>query len=448
MPFKMFKLVIRIAAFVGILLSFVCVIGGLVLYGAYRSGAITIPALPDIPDPQTIAPPDVEEFLPDSGTFGSLEDLTEMDPTDTVVLSREVQRRPIVARLPASPKDISTEPDVIGTNIFLAIIMALVFGVTSTVLENILEEEEPRIEAWIGAFGLKKLVNWSRNAFNLSGNSSAGVTALPIIVIVLIGYGAIFALLEVESPLASTAGLVLAVQMTIAVAIVTFASDLAQRMLARIWGNQSKYTLYPANLLTAIITVIASRLFALTPGIVFGAPGGSDIDIPPALQEKRETTLSVVSVILVAAVGVLGFVVSSIIGTVFETPIQVQLALTIGSVLKVLQDISLLVFLIALESVFFDMLPTVNTDGKTIMSWNPIVWAILFLPTAFVFTHFLLNPGSEFLNSFQEANVRFLVFAIMILIWATAALWFYFKFVDDVLQEWVGLKPRPGRRTR
>jgi hypothetical protein len=70
---------------------------------------------------------------------------------------------------------------------------------------------------------------------------------------------------------------------------------------------------------------------------------------------------------------------------------------------------------------------------------------VLFVPVAFLFNHALLNPQSGFVDSFLESNVRFLWFVLFALVGVTAGLWFYFNVVDDVLQEWFGIKPAPAR---
>lgn len=444
---KMFKLVIRLVGLIFLLLTFICAVGGFLIYSSGILNDLPSIALPDIPDREDIVAPSVDA-LPGSGTIGSLDELRNMDGDETVVLSTQVSQRPLLTRLPASPQEVSTDPAVVGTNTFLAIIMAIAFGVTNTVLDNLLEEEEDRIEAWIGAFGLNKPVQSLRNIVSSTGSKGLGgsLLSIPLIVLVLVGYGFIFALLEIETSLFSASGLVLAAQMTVAVAIVTFSGDLARRILSAIWGTRSSYRIYPVSMLTALVTVAVSRAFVLQPGIAFGVPGSSDVDIPPELEEKRERTLAFFSVLLVALVGALFWIGSSLISTVLNAPLNVDVALIVGSPLKVLQDVALLVFLIALESAFFDMMPALNTDGKTIFDWNPVAWAAMFLPTAFVFNHFLLNPTSDFLSSFQESNVRALWFILIVLIGVTGVLWFYFKFVDDLLQEWVGLKRKPRRR--
>jgi uncharacterized membrane protein YjdF len=109
------------------------------------------------------------------------------------------------------------------------------------------------------------------------------------------------------------------------------------------------------------------------------------------------------------------------------------------------QDSSLIIFLAALETAFFGMLPVAYSTGRGLFRWNKLIWVVLFIPITFVFNHALLNPGSEFLASFAVSNVRFMWAILFILVTFTGWLWFYFNVVDDILQEWVGLKRRSGR---
>jgi hypothetical protein len=52
----------------------------------------------------------------------------------------------------------------------------------------------------------------------------------------------------------------------------------------------------------------------------------------------------------------------------------------------------------------------------------------------------LLNPQSGFLDSFFEPNVYVLWALIFALVGFTAALWFYFNVLDDMLREAFGVE--------
>jgi hypothetical protein len=238
----------------------------------------------------------------------------------------------------------------------------------------------------------------------------------------------------------------LAITMAVSVGVVSFAGDVARRFLGRLWRTRSRFNLYPVNLLVAVATVLASRLLILSPGIVFGTPGGADMDLPDdSRRARREVVIAFATLVLLALIGGAGWAFSGVVLSLLDAPFDTRVVAVAARLLSAGQNLSLAVFLVALETMFFEMIPLAYTDGQTIFKWSKLGWAALFVPVAFLFNHALLNPQSGFLGSFEESNVRFLWFVLFVLVGVTAGLWFYFNVVDDVLQEWFGIKPPPAR---
>ncbi|MEJ2151058.1 MAG: hypothetical protein P8Z40_16525, partial [Chloroflexota bacterium] len=273
-----------------------------------------------------------------------------------------------------------------------------------------------------------------------------GCLTLPLIVAIIALYGILFAFLQAGTSIFSRDGVFLAMTMAVSVGLVSFAGDVARRFLGRLWHTRSSFNLYPVNLLVAFATVVASRLLVLHPGIVFGTPGGADMDLPEGSQgARREVAIAFATLALLALIGGAGWVLSGAVLSLLDVPFNARVVEIAAGLLGAGQNLSLAVFLVALETMFFEMIPLAYTDGQTIFKWSKIGWAILFVPVAFLFNHALLNPQSGFLDSFQESNVRFLWFLLFALVGVTAGLWFYFNVMDDVLQEWFGIKPSPAR---
>jgi hypothetical protein len=437
------KLVGRLIGFIVFLCMFAT---ALVLVILVSTGVVNLremfPGLPEPPQIDTSRLPLPEESLPE------VPDLPEqLQPGESVVLSDYVQRRPLLARVPA-PQQLATAPQVVGTNVFLAILMALIFGATSTVLGNMLREEEHRIQAWLQALGIGRLVGWIGRVFRwgTSRGVRRGCLTLPLIVAIVALYGIIFAFLEAGTSIFSRDGVFLAITMAVSVGLVSFAGDVARRFLGRLWHTRSQFNLYPVNLLVAFATVLASRLLVLHPGIVFGTPGGADMSLgDDSRAARREVVLAFATLVLLALIGGIGWALSGVVLSLLSAPFDSRVVQVAASVLGAGQNLSLAVFLVALETMFFEMIPLAYTDGQTIFKWSKLGWAVLFVPVAFLFNHALLNPQSGFVDSFLESNVRFLWFVLFALVGVTAGLWFYFNVVDDVLQEWFGIKPAPAR---
>lgn len=435
------KLVGRMIGF--IIFLFACLIIGVIVV-LFSTGVLDLyqmfPNLPEPPEIDTKGLPSISEAVPG---VPEVELPDTLKPGDTILLKDKVARRPLVARIP-TPQQVVTAPAVVGTNLFLAILMALIFGAVSTIMGNMLRDEEPRIQAWLRALGIAKLVEWSKSVlqWTFGGKIKQGCLTLPLVAGIIALYGIIFALLEPGTSLFSREGVFLAVGMAFSVGIVSFSGDVVRRILARFWRQKSRFALYPANLLVAALTVGFSRLLNISPGIVFGTPGGADVDMPQDDQkhQRREVILSITMLVALAFLASMGWALSGLILSLLDTPVEVRLVDTTAGIVMAVQNANLLLFLVALETLFFEALPLAYGTGATIYNWNKIVWGFLFVPIAFVFNHTLLNPQSGFLVSFLQPNVRLLWFVIFVLAGATAALWFYFNILDDVLREAFGVE--------
>jgi hypothetical protein len=379
---------------------------------------------------------DVSQFLPMGGgiqppTSGPPQvEVPQIAPGEATTLADVVQPRPLLSSVP-TPLDLSTQPKVLGANLFLAILMALLFGATSTVLSNMLRDEEETIRGWLDKLGIFKLfpkgMSWAaRRAV------ARGCLTLPIFALIFALYGIIFAFLERGTSVLSQSGAFLAVTLAFSVGLVSFAGDIAQRIIATFWRTDARLRIYPANLLMAILTVITSRLFVLTPGIVFGTPGGVDIDLSEK-QRGRQVALALATLFTTAILGGVGWAVSGAVQVSLNQPIDTRVADLAVTLLSAAQNTSLAVFLIAMETLFFEMLPLAYGLGQTFFQWNKIAWGVLFAPIAFLFNHTLLNPNSGFLESFQVSNVRFMWFVLFMLVGITAALWIYFNVLREML---------------
>ncbi|GAB4482860.1 MAG: hypothetical protein Kow00124_31990 [Anaerolineae bacterium] len=360
---------------------------------------------------------------------------------EVVLLGDQVQRRPLMTRIPA-PQQLSTEPRVIGANFSLAILMALIFGACTTVLGNMLRDEEPRIQAWLKAFGVDRLLPGIGKFFQWTASRGVkrGCLTLPFVALIFALYGIIFAFLEKGTSILSREGAFLAVTMAFSVGLVSFSGDIARRIMGRLWRTGSEFHVYPANLLIAALSVGISRLFGLSPGIAFGTPGGADMKLPEAHRKKREVVLAAVTLGTVLLFGALGWGLSGLVISALSVPFDTRIAPLVARLLTAGQNIGLALFLVALETGFFELLPLAYGDGRVIFRWNKLVWALVFIPLAFLFNHALLNPQSGFLDSFLISNVRFLWGVMLILVGLTAGLWFYFNVVDDVLRDWLGIR--------
>lgn len=355
---------------------------------------------------------------------------TESVETAPGTLNDVVKKREIFQDV-RLPNEVSTEPTVVGTNVSLAIFFAIIFGLLSTLLNNLLRDQEEELQAWLRYFYLDRIFLPLRAArFIGDQDVRRGCLSAPIIVAVFAAYGIIFAFLEPGTNILSPAGFQLAIIMAMSVGLISLAGDVAQRQVARIWRKTSRFGVYPANLTVAVITTAFSRITHLTPGIMFGTPGGVDVDKGDDEPRFRDAILALTTLSVVFVFGVLGWGITELLRAAgdktlsgeqleFSAPLA-QLGLALG----------LALFVVAIETAFFEMVPMSMTMGTQIFRWNPLVWVAGFLPVFFIFTHTLLNPEGEYLEAFEQTPVAMLTIGVVILLMMLGGLWILFKFFD------------------
>lgn len=337
-------------------------------------------------------------------------------------LGEVVERRPLLEDVPL-PSELSRDEDVIATNVGLAILLAILFGIITTTLGNLIREEEATFRRW---FSIPIL----RDAFRALGWSAtrsmrSGCLTLPMIAVVFLLYGAIFAFLERGIDLFSADGAQLVVVMALSVGLISLAGDFARRQVALLWRRTSRFGLYPANLFIAAVTTIFSRFFHLSPGVVFGVPGGVDID----LEDEplfHEALMAFATLVVMAVLGGLGWAIAALVNSLGDRSLTAAQADIAGPLLELAFAVGLSLFLVAIETAFFEMVPLTATMGSEIFRWNPLVWFGSFLPVLLLFVHSLLNPNGEYLDAFEHTNLQVLSAMIAILGALTAALWLYF----------------------
>lgn len=352
-----------------------------------------------------------------------------VEETGSATLNEVVTKREIFAKVPL-PNEVSTDEDVVATNASLAIVFALLFGLLSTMLNNLLKNYEKDLEAWLVYFHLDKIF-WPLRAFKflVSQDVRRGCLGGIIIGMIFALYGIIFAFLEPGINLLSPAGMQLAIVLAASVGLISLAGDVAQRQIARFWRKTSRFGLYPANLGLAVITTLFSRLIGISPGILFGTPGGVDIDMEDE-PRFRDAILALTTIGVVAFFGALGWGMTALIHETGKQTLSGQQLEFFAPLTQLGLVLGLALFVVAIETAFFEMVPLSLTSGTQIFRWNPLVWIAGFVPIFFAFSHTLLNPQGEYLEVFEQTPVVVLTVAVGLLIAALAGFWLIFRFFD------------------
>ncbi len=103
-------------------------------------------------------------------------------------------------------------------------------------------------------------------------------------------------------------------------------------------------------------------------------------------------------------------------------------AARLAATLAWLEPIFLMIFLIALQGVFFGLFPISVFDGSDLWNWKKEIWFFFFTIVFFCFYHFSLNPDGPDIQAFQQNRVQILLLAMAIFGFSTLILWFLFPY--------------------
>lgn len=350
------------------------------------------------------------------------------DAEDTApgTLNEVVERRDIFEEVPY-PSEVSSDPEVVGTNAGMGLFFAIVFGILGTILNNLLREHEQEMMDWLDYFYIKPIFFGMR--FLLNREIRRGCLGLPIMIVIFLLYGAIFTFLEPGTSIFEPEGLQLAVILGMSVAMVTMAGDVAQRQLAWVWRKTSRFGIYPANLSLAVVSTAISRFTGFTPGIMFGTPGGVDIDMNDETR-FREMLMSLVTLIVVLGFGLGGFALVWFIRSQGDSELSGRTLSIAAPVAQLAIVFGMALFVIAIETAFFEMIPLSLTMGSQIFRWNPLLWGVMFGGVYFLASHTIFSPDSEYLSAFGETPVLLLTGAAIIIAAILVWFWVLFRYFD------------------
>ena len=309
-----------------------------------------------------------------------------------------------------APSQVSTDPGVIGTNLGLALVCVLFFGLTSTVFNSTLEEYRGEIVGGLGRLVPRAWAEWLGRADRTVGQMVAGgrgrllLTWLAVLLVTAL----------IESFLDPTVGFLslerLGLLLTLFLsAVMVSGLDLASSLVAhRRWAPapQREIQVQWVGLALAVACVILSRALRFTPGYLYGIVGA--VYLTPKLAGTAapgKRALLVLAAILAGSFllwGISAFLPPALAG---------------------LEAVLLTAFLIGLQGVFFQLFPLAVTDGGDLWSWRKGLWFALFLVVFFCTYHFVLNPRGSDVQALQQNGVQTLAVLMVVFGLATVLLW-------------------------
>jgi hypothetical protein len=319
-----------------------------------------------------------------------------------------------------TPTDISTDPAVVGTNLLLAALAMLAFVVASEVLDNTLAEHEALLQRVV------RPARWLARAQRrldavLSTRLGTGrrLDRVRLAGIVAI-YGLVFSFLEPGWRPFSVTGFYLFLALATACGLVGLSGDIAKRAAARRQQIPTSLELRPANLITAMASTAFSRAFSLVPGLLFGRPEALEVD-EAALEPPRGARVLGTGALTLAGLGAGAWLLT------IPTSLlpRIDLPGWLGGAIGGIEAWLLLVFAVAVENLFLEMLTLPGTAGRYLSRRHRLLWLLSLVGIGFVFWHTLLNPGGDFASALGAANVRFFLGVVAAFVAFTFSLRWY-----------------------
>jgi alpha-tubulin suppressor-like RCC1 family protein len=327
---------------------------------------------------------------------------------------------PLVPKLTTyipTPLDVSTDPAVVGTNLGFAAVAMILLTIAIELLNKILEEQEPFMQRFRPAKVLGRLQQRLEEALGTRLGRPSLLDALKLSGIILF-YAIVFSLLEPGWNPFSLTGFYLLITMAIAFGVVGIVDDVVKWRIVHRWGLPTNLTLRPANFLIAIASTSFSRIFSVVPGIMFGTPEAFKMD-EATLDENKKRHLLWITLSTLLAIGFGLWLLTTGTAFLLQSNLPEGVSIFIGG----LEALLLVVFAVAIENLFVQMLALPNSVGRSLMHWNRWIWGGGLLIITFVFYHTLLNPSGELVSALETANVRYFFLTIVVFVSFTLAVW-------------------------
>ncbi len=298
-------------------------------------------------------------------------------------------------------------------NLLLAILLAIVFGLFGTLLGDTLENHEAEVRRLFGP--LSRFMNTGTNLESMLGaqlgrRGAAWVGDAFKVIVVLLIYGVVFAFLDPNFTFDREDALELVGAVTLSFGLIAIIDSVVKFIYERRHGAKATVRLHGANFLLVAFSVIFSRTAALSPGILFGKPGG--------LEGEEKGDPYRINLVGIGSVGL-----AALAAWLFMMFVPRQGAtgwnLWVATVLA-------LIFAVGIQTLFFEMIPLRGLYGRSIIERNRFVWFVLFIAVIFMFMQTQLNPEGSFVSAFNRPNMEILALFVLAFCAFSAAVWLYF----------------------
>ena len=326
--------------------------------------------------------------------------------------------RPHTFRAVPEVTDVSTDGDVVATNLVLAGVTIWVFF-SSVLFNQTMQENRSEMSGW---FKRVRVPVARPKLPGIGGRAEAALTWAGV----LVGMGLIYGFLEPDFGF-NGHSLVLFLSVVIGVGVVGFFySGLEAWARRRTLASVVQVKAFPLALAVAAVSVVLSRVLGLQPGVVYGFAASCVVLSGNAESRLEGKALAVpITACLCLSVACWLFV-----GPVREVPV--------GWLSHLLEGVAVIVFIGGLEGLLINLIPLDVMDGSKIYRWNRRIWVALLLVSAFLFWHVLLNTQRSYFDSLRTASSATVLAGFLLYAAAGIGLWAYFRLRKSRLEREAG----------
>ncbi|MBI3743608.1 MAG: hypothetical protein HY261_04900 [Chloroflexi bacterium] len=318
-----------------------------------------------------------------------------------------------------TPREISTDWKIVGTNAMLAGVITLLVSTLAGTVSGFVSENESRLARLYRPIGatvtffrtkgspLRTIGRWLQ-----PGPFTRGV-------LLMFFFGAIYSFLALGRGFLAPGSLSVLLTLSFTTGFLALYGPWVRAFIARRMKVEAKVGLNPGQATIAAATVGVSRLFAFKPGLLLGSPAG--LKMPQGgLTDKQKMMLNIWSLVFFALLGILTWLLIYFLPQIAVQSWAHDFFKTAKGFVGGLQDWSLAVFAVAVQRLFFGLLPMPRSSGHDIMRRYVAGWTIAFALASFIFIHTQLNQK----RPIQALTTKmYITLAVVLAVWALVYLY-------------------------
>jgi hypothetical protein len=319
------------------------------------------------------------------------------------------------------PGELSLDSGVVATNFSLMAITLLALLLSSALFNATLSENRDELEALLGraARGVAPLWSVSAGAASRLGgrapflSAAAGPLAVLALTAVIYGFADPGFGFNQQS-------VIVALSVLVCVTATTYLSEGGEAFIARFrYGQSTSLRAFPFAVGIAAASVGFSRLAGLEPAIIYGFVGTAVFLRPSTMtvEEAGKTAFIPSLVLLGVSLGAWFLVI----------PFRALNDHTSAAAPEFLESLAAGIFIVGLQSLFFNMIPLSFMDGEKIWKWNKSLWLAMAGVATLLFWYVFLNRDGAGVAVFSDTASLSVLGALAGLLALSFATWGFFR---------------------